>query len=133
MPHTATLHVPALDCPDELALIERGLRSVPGIARCAPDYLSRNLLVEFDPAHTDAASIVRIVEAAGFPAQIALPISDAPSSTAGKCGFNVAVAHDDRKWHATDRRCSRPASHWRNNLAPSQRSPLQQPLLLAFL
>jgi Cd2+/Zn2+-exporting ATPase len=81
MPQTATFHIPALDCPDELSLIERGLRGVPGIARFAPDYLARNLHVEFDPAQIDAASIVRVVEAAGFPAQIALPVAGSQSST----------------------------------------------------
>ncbi len=52
------------------------------LGACAPDYLSRNLLVEFDPAQTDAVSIVRIVEAAGFPAQLALPVMDGASAAA---------------------------------------------------
>ncbi|HEY2826654.1 MAG TPA: cation transporter, partial [Pirellulales bacterium] len=82
MPQTTTFNIPALDCPDELALIERRLRGVPGIARFAPDYLSRQLHVEFDPAQTDAASIVQIVSAAGFPAQIALPVSEMQPSAA---------------------------------------------------
>jgi len=82
MSQTATFHVPALDCPDELALKERGLRSVPGIARCAPDYLARNLHVEYDPAQTDAASIAQVVKAAGFPAQIALPVTQMQPSAA---------------------------------------------------
>ncbi|HEY2761636.1 MAG TPA: heavy metal translocating P-type ATPase, partial [Pirellulales bacterium] len=82
MPQTTTFNIPALDCPDELALIERRLRGVPGIARFVPDYLSRQLHVEFDPAQTDAASIVQIVSAAGFPAQIALPVSEMQPSAA---------------------------------------------------
>jgi Zn2+/Cd2+-exporting ATPase len=82
MSQTATVHIPALDCPDELALIQRGLRGVPGIAGCAPDYLARNLHVEFDPAQTDPTAIVQVVQAAGFPAQIALPVADAASSIA---------------------------------------------------
>ena len=39
------------------------------LRRLSPDYLARNLRVEFDPAQTDAAAIVQSIESAGFPAQ----------------------------------------------------------------
>src|SRR5262245_55766382 len=75
MSQTTTFHIPALDCPDELALIERGLRRVEGIEEIAPDYLGRNLRIEFDPNRATATTIVDTIQAAGFPAQIALPVT----------------------------------------------------------
>src|SRR5262245_9847249 len=75
MPQSTTYHVPALDCPDELALVERSFRKTRGIGEVAPDYLARNLRVEYDPAQTDAAQILQAIQAAGFRAQLALPIS----------------------------------------------------------
>ncbi len=69
-----TIHVPALDCPDELALIERSLRGIAGIIHMAPDYFGRNLRVEFDAAQTDAQSILSAIQSAGFSAQVKLPL-----------------------------------------------------------
>ncbi|HTQ38298.1 MAG TPA: cation-translocating P-type ATPase [Pirellulales bacterium] len=86
MPQTTTYHIPALDCPDELALIQRSLRGTPGIAQIVPDYLSRNLHVEYDPAKTKPASIQQAIEAAGFPAQIALPVTSVQLQAAGESG-----------------------------------------------
>ena len=54
----------------------------PALPAAAPDYLARNLHVEFDPAQTNPTAIVEVVQAAGFPAQIALPVADATSSIA---------------------------------------------------
>jgi Zn2+/Cd2+-exporting ATPase len=75
MPQSTTYHVPALDCPDELALVERSFRKTRGIGEVAPDYLARNLRVEYDPAQTDSAEILQAIRAAGFRAQLALPLS----------------------------------------------------------
>lgn len=80
MPQTATFNIPALDCPDEFALIQRGLRGAPGVANLAPDYFSRQLRVEFDPAQTNPTSIAQLVASAGFPAQIALPLAESQSA-----------------------------------------------------
>ena len=43
-----TFSIPALDCPDELALIERALSKESGVGRLAPNYVQRTLRVEFD-------------------------------------------------------------------------------------
>jgi Zn2+/Cd2+-exporting ATPase len=80
MPQTATFNIPALDCPDEFALIQRGLRGAPGVANLAPDYFARQLRVEFDPAQTNPTSIAQLVASAGFPAQIALPLAESQST-----------------------------------------------------
>src|SRR5436190_10259155 len=81
MPQSTTYHVPALDCPDELALVERSFRKMRGIGDVAPDYLARNLRVEYDAAQTDAAQILQAIQAAGFRAQLAPPISKAAPLT----------------------------------------------------
>jgi Cd2+/Zn2+-exporting ATPase len=75
MSHSTTYHVPSLDCPDELALVQRSFRKTRGIGELAPDYLARNLRVEYDPEQTDSAQILQAIQAAGFRAQLALPIS----------------------------------------------------------
>ena len=94
MPQAANFHIPALDCPDELLLIERSLRRTQGIAEVAPDYLARNLRVEFDAAQTDAQSILNAIQTAGFPAQIALPlVKTRANSGAGQARrFGVPIA-----------------------------------------
>ncbi len=66
---SATLHVPALDCPDELTLIERGLRRVPGIVDLYPDYLQRRLRVEFDE-RLEASQIAAEIRRIGFAAEV---------------------------------------------------------------
>lgn len=91
MSQTATFHVPALDCPEELALIERGLRHVEGVQRIAPDYLGRSLRIEFDPDRATATTIVDTIEAAGFPAQIALPVTTSATQRA-QIGARVPVS-----------------------------------------
>ncbi len=92
MSQTATFHVPALDCPDELALIERGLRHVKGIDQISPDYLGRNLRVEFDPNHTTATTIVDTITAAGFSAQVAAPGNTTASEIGAQVPINATMA-----------------------------------------
>ncbi len=77
MPQVATFLIPALDCPDELALIEKCLRGTPGIVRLSPDYFDRKLRVEFDAALTTTAAVRDAIATAGFPVQVALPVVSA--------------------------------------------------------
>jgi Cd2+/Zn2+-exporting ATPase len=67
-------HVPGLDCPEELALIERGLRRLSGVGAVSADYVGRTLRVEFDPALLESATVVRTLEETGFPGQPALAV-----------------------------------------------------------
>ena len=66
---SATLYVPALDCPEELSLIEKGLRRLPGVVDLAPDYLNRRLVVEHD-AGLNALAIAAEVRQIGFAAEV---------------------------------------------------------------
>jgi cation transport ATPase len=70
--HSVTLHIPALECSEELVLIERALQRTTGTTRLAPDYLTHELRVDFDPALTNPAQIDRAVRAAGFDTQVKL-------------------------------------------------------------
>lgn len=81
MSQTTIFHIPALDCPDELALVQRSLRNTPGVFQLLPDYLGRKLRVEFDPVRISESDILKAIESAGFPAQMALPvISGSPTA-----------------------------------------------------
>ena len=83
-----TFFIAALDCPDELALIETGLASVAGISGLAPNYLQRSLRVEFDPQRTSAAAIAERLRQIGFPGE---PASARAMSTGGANGTNVTT------------------------------------------
>jgi Cd2+/Zn2+-exporting ATPase len=71
---TTRLRVPALDCPEELSLIEKGLRRFRGVVDLAPDYLNRRLVVEHD-AQLDGASIAAEIRRLGFAAELMPPAS----------------------------------------------------------
>ncbi len=63
-------HVPDLDCSEEMALIEKGLRDRPGISAVSPDYLNRNLHVTFDPAQASELEIAAHLQKIGFAASV---------------------------------------------------------------
>ncbi len=73
-------HIPELTCPDELALLERGLRPLPGIADLHADYLGRRLFVSFDADEIDALDIRRQIE------RIGLHVADPPEGLIGVSG-----------------------------------------------
>ncbi len=66
-----TFRVPALDCPEELALIAKGLDRVRGVGELYPDYLNRSVKVAFDPQQIDPARIAQRIRQIGFEAQVA--------------------------------------------------------------
>ena len=68
--HWTTLHVPDMDCPDELRMIREGLQSVRGVGRLRPDYLGRLLRIEHDAAVVSPHDLVGRLEQIGFSAAI---------------------------------------------------------------
>jgi Zn2+/Cd2+-exporting ATPase len=84
MEQSATFHIPALDCPEELTLIERSFERQPGIRKVSPDYLARDLRVDFDPEQIDSAAIAQHLSATGFPATIKLAVVDSNADLAAQ-------------------------------------------------
>ncbi|MCE9555878.1 MAG: cation-translocating P-type ATPase [Planctomycetes bacterium] len=66
-----TFAIPAMDCPEELGLIEKGLKHHAGILSFEPIYLERRLQISFDPRETTPPRIAEAISQLGFPAQIA--------------------------------------------------------------
>lgn len=66
---SATFEIPALDCPEELSVIRKGLARIDGVGELYPDYLNRRLRIEFDADQLDASRIARQIQEIGFSAQ----------------------------------------------------------------
>ena len=98
---TATFQIPALDCAEELALIEKGLRPLEGIGELSPDYLNRRLRVAFDPTRQNEDAIAERLAAIGFPAEASqanakrtgdAPAWPRPSTLVGAALLMLAIA-----------------------------------------
>ena len=66
-----TFSIPAMDCPEELGLIEKGLSHHAGIESLEPLYLERRLQITFDPRETTPPRIAEAISDLGFPAVVA--------------------------------------------------------------
>ena len=77
-----TFRIPALDCPDEAALVRGALARVPGIVSTSPDYLERTLRVEFHPDEVDREAIIKAISGAG----LAVETDTASTKTGGAAG-----------------------------------------------
>ena len=62
-----TFHVPDMDCPQELKLIQKGLETLPGIDQLKPDYLGRELRIQYDSQQTDPERMGNKLAEIGFP------------------------------------------------------------------
>ncbi|HWB10590.1 MAG TPA: cation-translocating P-type ATPase [Pirellulales bacterium] len=67
---SSSFYVPALDCPEEFSLIEKGLRRLEGVVDLTPDYLNRRLAVEYDAPKLDALTIAARIRQIGFEAEV---------------------------------------------------------------
>ena len=74
---SATFYVPGLDCPEELLLLEKGLRRLHGVIDLSPDYLNRRLAVECD-ARLNPLTIAAEIRQIGFAAEVLSHGSVAP-------------------------------------------------------
>lgn len=103
-----TVYIPALDCPDETAIINRAIGRLPGVVSLAPDYVGRSLEVEFIPQHIDLQRIAAELRATGFEAEPLLtprPIEVRarsprwrPTTTAGGTLLAAALASHVAGW-----------------------------------
>lgn len=74
------LRVPAMDCPEELGLIERRLEHLEGIGPLHADYVQRRLHVSYDPEHLEVDQITQSIRALGFTVEQASAAPDAPTA-----------------------------------------------------
>lgn len=103
-----TVYIPALDCPDETAIIEKSLQRLPGVVSLTPDYVGRTLEIEFIPQHVDLQRIALEIRATGFDAEPlvaprpieiqALPPRWRPTTTAGAALLAAALTLHVTGW-----------------------------------
>ena len=75
------LHVPQMDCSEELHAIRKRLADVPGVTGVEADYLRRTLRVAIVPEHVAVSDVVQCVESLGFAcrqAAVATPTAAQP-------------------------------------------------------
>lgn len=96
MPQTSftsvVYHVPDLDCSEELALIEKGLRDRPGIESISPDYLNRDLRISLDLAQVSAGDITNHLEGIGFSARLKDDLTDSSSPSTSAIHRHLTTA-----------------------------------------
>lgn len=66
----AVLHIEGMDCDDELALIEKKMRSLTGLDGFQVDLISQTLRVNYDPSLLSAQEIIRSVAETGLKARL---------------------------------------------------------------
>ncbi len=68
-PTVETFYIPALDCSDELALIEKGLRRQIEVGRVTVNYVNRTLRIELDREAYNPAEVAAEIRRLGFEAE----------------------------------------------------------------
>ena len=64
---TIELDVPTVHCRSCQLNIEESLEEVGGVGRCDVDLDAKRVIVDYDPATVDPATITAAIEAAGYP------------------------------------------------------------------
>ena len=88
----ATIHVPAMDCSEELVVIERGLESTAGLIALEADFVGRRVHVEFDAAQVSAAAIAARIREIGFPAELRLRVIEPPRAAVASVRRSTILA-----------------------------------------
>lgn len=68
LPSTAVLHVPAMDCPEEFSLIEKGLARVAGVSELHANYVDRTVYVKFVAGQLSPERLAAEITLIGFSA-----------------------------------------------------------------
>ncbi len=69
---TITLRVEGMDCANEVALIEKKMKGLEGIASWRPDLMTQQLTVIFAPAAVKREAIIKAIEQTGMKASVVL-------------------------------------------------------------
>lgn len=67
---SAVLHIEGMDCEDEVALVEKKMRSLTGLEAFKVDLISRKLWVSYDPSLLSVQEIIKSVAETGMKARM---------------------------------------------------------------
>jgi Zn2+/Cd2+-exporting ATPase len=91
--HTESVfRVEGMDCHEEVAMLERRLRPMPGVESLSADVLSGRLRVQYDAARLSAADVAEAVAATGMRARLEAPGGRAAPPTAAGLSRLALVA-----------------------------------------
>jgi Cd2+/Zn2+-exporting ATPase len=62
----SVFRIEGMDCHEEVAILERRLKPLPGLEQCSADVLGQRLRVKYDAARLDTSAIVEAVAATGM-------------------------------------------------------------------
>lgn len=63
-------HIQELDCAEEVQLLQKALGNEPGIKRLNFDIINRQMVVTYDPTHTDSQKILKMIGSTGMTANL---------------------------------------------------------------
>lgn len=63
-------HIQELDCAEEVHLLQKALGNEPGIKRLNFDIINRQMVVTYDPTHTDSQKILKMIGSTGMTANL---------------------------------------------------------------
>lgn len=67
--NTVTLKIAGMSCQHCVSAVKNALLSVPGVTKAAVDLEGAKASVEFDPAKTDTATLLKAIEEQGYTAE----------------------------------------------------------------
>lgn len=68
-PHTVVLHLQHMTCSLCTVTVRKALEKVPGVLNASVDYTHKTATVQYDPARTTTAALIRATTNAGFPSK----------------------------------------------------------------
>ena len=74
----STFRVEGLDCHEEVSLVDRQLRRIPGVEALSADVMAQRVRVSYDAARTSAGELVAAVNATGLRAWVESERADVP-------------------------------------------------------
>lgn len=60
------LHIPELQCPNEMAVLEDALRASHGVVELTPDYVARELVIRYEPDRTTPEALIEAAGHSGY-------------------------------------------------------------------
>jgi Cu+-exporting ATPase len=105
-PAKATLAVTGMTCASCVALIERALNGLAGVSKAAVNLAMERATVDFDPSQVSLERLVKVVEAAGYSAEVlesTAPAAPTAAASAPAAAPAPAPTARDRQREAQER------------------------------